>query len=291
MAVLLPVARQQYLDANGDPISGGSVAFCVPNTSGNQFGAIWADEAATIPLQNPCPLDSAGIAFSGGSQVSVWGTGKYEKFVRNADGSLVYSALLDTAASISGGTIEGNVQINGALVVSGSISTSNTITGGQINGNNANISGGITTGSIATTNLTASNATINSGLTVHGSETIDGNLNVAGGAGVGGTLTSGALNTGNISANNITANTLNGSVVPQIRAGTGTSNAGGLLSISFSPPFNGTPIVVATLSGKIWYITLSVESPSAGGASIWAIETNTQGIGVSVGISWIAVGP
>ena len=101
MASLLPPARIQYFDGNGAPLVGGSVRFAQPGTGGSVLSPVFADSAQTIPLVNPVPLDAAGITQSGGSQVSVYGNGSYEIFVRDSSGSLIYSALVDAPSSSS----------------------------------------------------------------------------------------------------------------------------------------------------------------------------------------------
>lgn len=216
VAVLLPVARQQFFDGNGAPLVGGSVAYAQPGTGGNTLRPVYADMGETIPLMNPVPLDSSGITFSGGSQVSVWGFGEYEQFVRDNQGNLIYSAILDTPGGLTGGTIQGSVQINGDLSVVGNITDTQSLTTPTINGTNAsfggsvNISGNLGVGAGFSANTVTTNYLVSNGdLQVDSSATIDGNLEV------GGTINSGALGTNYLSVTGNGAN-FNGTTVDGI---------------------------------------------------------------------------
>jgi hypothetical protein len=149
----------QFTDGNGRPLVAGSVAYCEPGTGGANYRPIWADEAETIPLENPCPLDASGIPFSGGSQVTLWGIGEYEMFLRDVNGVLIYSALISTVNLDLISEINGSLHIKGGLTVDGDI-----VGAGAVESN-----------SVVTNALTASQATIGDG-TVLGNWTVNGAL-------------------------------------------------------------------------------------------------------------------
>lgn len=100
MAGLVPLGFLQFLDLNGDPIVGGSVAYYDPAAPG-VFKSIWADVAQTVPLANPVPLDAAGRPMTGGAEVGIFGTGSYRMMVRDANGALQWSALTFVALESS----------------------------------------------------------------------------------------------------------------------------------------------------------------------------------------------
>lgn len=92
MATLLPLPKQQWIDANGEPIAGGSVAFYVPSTFTPKD--TFKDAGATILNTNPVVLDSAGRAV-------IYGSGSYRAVVKDAGGNLIYDQL--TADTSVGG--------------------------------------------------------------------------------------------------------------------------------------------------------------------------------------------
>lgn len=98
MADLVPLGFLTFLDANGDPLAGGSVGYYDPASPGT-LTPVWADSGQTIPLQNPVPLDAAGRPFSGGSEVGVWGNGTYRMIVRDVNNALQWSALTTVVSS------------------------------------------------------------------------------------------------------------------------------------------------------------------------------------------------
>lgn len=107
MASLLPVPEQQWIDANGAPIAGGSVAFYVPGTFTPKD--TFQDSGATILNTNPVVLDASGRAI-------IYGSGVYRAIVTDADGNQIYDQLTaDTSAGglAWGGTSSGtaNAQV------------------------------------------------------------------------------------------------------------------------------------------------------------------------------------
>lgn len=112
MATLLPNGTQQFIDANGRPLVGGSVAFYVPNTTMPKD--TWQDAGGTILNTNPVILNSSGEAV-------IYGSGTYRQVVKDALGNLIWDQLTsDTAVGglLFGGTSTGtpNAQI---IAVSG----------------------------------------------------------------------------------------------------------------------------------------------------------------------------
>lgn len=83
-AVLLPNGHQQFLDANGAPLAGGSVEMDIPSTSTPK--TTWVDPGAAVANINPVPLDSSGEAL-------IYGNGSYRQIVKDALGNTVWDAL------------------------------------------------------------------------------------------------------------------------------------------------------------------------------------------------------
>lgn len=304
MAALIPVARIQYTDGNGQPLIGGTVAFCQPNTSGTVFLPVWADEAATIQLTNPVPLDSAGITFSGGSQVSVWGTGVYEEFVRDSNGNLIYSAEVESPLSANNPNITGDLHVTGNITAGGNISAGGNLNAaGSVNGSSANISGNITSGSLNTGNITdTGNLTVNGNTNIGGNLGVGGHLTVGNGADISNGLTvdSGNLNLNGNNIDNVgtlTANVINASQInsgtqasnPSFRGGTGPTAANGALVINFSPPFNNAQAVVACEVGPNWLNTTTAVLLNNSQAVAYCFADNGSPL-PGVILNWIAVG-
>lgn len=83
-ASLLPNGKQQFFDANGDPLGGGQVFMYVPNTT--TFKSTWQDPDQTILNSNPITLDSAGEAI-------IYGSGNYRQVVKDVLGNVIWDAL------------------------------------------------------------------------------------------------------------------------------------------------------------------------------------------------------
>jgi hypothetical protein len=82
-ANLLPNARQQFFNADGLPLAGGSVYTYVPSTTTPK--TTWEDETMLIPNSNPIILDSGGYA-------TIWGTGLYRQIVEDSLGNLIWDS-------------------------------------------------------------------------------------------------------------------------------------------------------------------------------------------------------
>lgn len=83
-ATLLPNGKQQFFDALGTPLSGGSVAMYVPGTTTPKN--TWQDAAQTILNMNPVILNSAGEAL-------IYGAGQYRQVVKDSNGNLIWDQL------------------------------------------------------------------------------------------------------------------------------------------------------------------------------------------------------
>lgn len=267
MSQLLPLARIQYTDGNGSPLSGGTVAFTQPGTGGAVLRPIWADVGETIPLQNPCPLDSSGITFSGGSQVSVWGFGQYEEFVRDNSGNLIYSALVQTTAGglIGGGTINGSLQITGNLSVNGNITDVQQINANDFIGN---------TGTLGT--LTSYTTDL------QGPTTID-NLTATGPAEFNGGLDASSI-------------TIGGQPIPRMTGGTFlTDTINTQFTTQLIPPFTGITSASATYGpgtqGTVMDGAPAIESVGQSSIVINAPGTDTETTtGEQFYIYWMVMG-
>ena len=81
-AALLPMAIQQFLDANGNPLSGGSVTFYYPSTF--NLKPIWQDSAESVVYANPLTLNAAGEP---PSATGIYGQGPYRQIVKDVLGN------------------------------------------------------------------------------------------------------------------------------------------------------------------------------------------------------------
>jgi len=103
-SALIPNASQQFLDASGNPLAGGSVSFYVPGTT--QSKTVWSDENESVPFSQPVTLDAGGFPQNGGaSNVGIFGQGNYRQIVRDAQGNTIYDGFTSAygSATPSGG--------------------------------------------------------------------------------------------------------------------------------------------------------------------------------------------
>lgn len=268
MPSLVPWGVRQYLDGNGKPLVAGSVGFYVVGTSGSQLGPIWADENETVPLQNPIPLDAAGMPFSGGSQVAIWGDGQLQEVVRDSDGVIVTTAIVEFPFSSSGGTIfgdlevQGNLQLDQTLDVSGDANIDGTMTAGSINNaGNLEIGGILTTGSDIDV---GGNANINGSASIVGDVDIQGATTTDGITDSAGITTTNLGASGTISADEISANEIilagaTLSIPPIMQFGIVAFDANGNGSITFDPAFDnlGALVLNSIPGGPIQIVSYS----------------------------------
>jgi len=90
MAVPLLLPLWDYVDANGLPYAGGTVATFVPGTT--TPADTWTDETESALNPNPVVLDSAGRA-------AIYGSGEYRVILRDADGNLIFDRNTTTIVS------------------------------------------------------------------------------------------------------------------------------------------------------------------------------------------------
>lgn len=82
---LSPVAIQQFFDANGDPLAGGSLGLYLAGT--NTPSPAYADQALSTPLANPVVLDAAGRA-----PELFLDALSYKQVLKNALGTTIWTA-------------------------------------------------------------------------------------------------------------------------------------------------------------------------------------------------------
>lgn len=81
-ASLLPVPKQQFCDANGEPLASGTLTFYSPGTT--DLKTVYTDSTGVTPASNPLTLDSAGRA-------EVWLSGFYDVLLKDSDGVTVWT--------------------------------------------------------------------------------------------------------------------------------------------------------------------------------------------------------
>ena len=110
MVALLPNPELQFVDADGHPLSGGTLETYVPGTTTPK--ATWLDPAKTALQTNPIVLDAAGRCIC-------WADGAYRCILRDSAGNLVYNQPSNTIVSaamqpvMSAATIEDAVALLG----------------------------------------------------------------------------------------------------------------------------------------------------------------------------------
>jgi hypothetical protein len=90
MAAPVIIPELQFIDADGHPYAGGSLATYVVGTSTPK--ATWVDPDGTALQTNPAILDAAGRCL-------LWGDGLYRLVLRAADGTLVWDQPATTIVS------------------------------------------------------------------------------------------------------------------------------------------------------------------------------------------------
>jgi hypothetical protein len=79
--LIIPNAKQQYLDGNGNPLAGGFVYYYIPSTT--TFKNTYQNAALTILNSNPIILDGAGECIA-------YGSGSYRQIVTDVNGNLIW---------------------------------------------------------------------------------------------------------------------------------------------------------------------------------------------------------
>jgi microcystin-dependent protein len=104
-ATLLPNGKQQFFDANGNPLSGGSVSFYIPGTT--TLKNTWQNSTQTTLNTNPIILDIAGSAV-------IYGAGCYREVVKDSASNTIYDQpTCDTSSTnlIWAGTSSGTANV------------------------------------------------------------------------------------------------------------------------------------------------------------------------------------
>lgn len=96
-ATLLPPGKQQFFDANGNPLSSGFVYMYIPNTLTPK--TTWQDAGQSILNTNPIQLDAGGFAV-------IYGSGQYRQIVKDASLNTIYDQLTTSTAEVSADNIQ-----------------------------------------------------------------------------------------------------------------------------------------------------------------------------------------
>lgn len=254
MPLLLPAPQLQFLDANGRPYAGGSLATYAPGTTTPKN--TWKDNQGTILNTNPIILDAAGRCLC-------LGDGDYRMILKDAAGNLIYDQYTSSVVSSAMQPVVGAATIADAVALLGISGLVQTET------NRAQAAEANLQSQINTTNTNLANAETN----LSNSITAEQNARIA--------------------ADNNLQTQINNLGAAKIQHGFAVTDASGVTSVTFSPAFSSTPAVVATVQnnafGDEWVqvnpsptgFTAYVSQPAVGLGSL---------VGATVGFSWIAVG-
>lgn len=117
VASILPNGKNQFIDASGAPLVGGTITFYIPETT--TFKDTWQDPEQTILNTNPIVLDDRG-------QAIIYGSGQYRQILRDANGNLIWDQL---TSDYSGGGSGSGIQYGTQLpIISASTTDISTIT-------------------------------------------------------------------------------------------------------------------------------------------------------------------
>jgi hypothetical protein len=256
-AVLLPSPELQFVDANGHPYAGGTLATYAAGTTTPKN--TWKDEAQTALNTNPIVLDSAGRCI-------VWGDGIYRCILQDAAGNLIFDQLSDTLVSAAMAPVVSAPDLATARQAMGitdaiAVETDRALAAEQALQTAIDAKADKSYVDAETARAEAAEAALQSAL--------DAEIARAKAA-------EAALGT---------------AVAPIMQAGIGTSDASGTGSVTFPTPFvHSVTAVVATALGRSWWVnvpsmsnagfTVTTSSPLAGGS--WA--------GGPMAFNWIAIG-
>jgi len=107
-ASILPPAKTTFLDANGKPLTAGTVESFIPSTTTHK--TTWQDAAETIPNANPLTLDAAGRAL-------LLGSGSYRQVVKDRLNNVIWDQVTSSTGSggSSGPTATGDGDLVGTI--------------------------------------------------------------------------------------------------------------------------------------------------------------------------------
>jgi len=132
VAIVIPEAKTQFLDYNGDPLVNGTVAFFIPGTDSGKN--TWNSPEASTVNPNPVVLDAAGRG-------SIFGDGtNYRQVVRDQHGNLVWDQETGIPPTAGGPVIGPSLSITGSANIGGALDvTGNAAFGGnlQVDGSEA----------------------------------------------------------------------------------------------------------------------------------------------------------
>lgn len=105
-ASILPPAKTQFLDDNGNPLSSGHVYNYIVGTG--TFKNTWQDSTESTLNTNPVTLDAGGRAL-------IYGQGAYRQVVKKANGDTVYDAITSSTGSGGGSASTGDGDLVGTI--------------------------------------------------------------------------------------------------------------------------------------------------------------------------------
>lgn len=95
-ASLLPNGRQQFVNAEGQPLVGGMVYMYAVGTENPQ--TTWANPTMTAENTNPIILDDLGSA-------SIYGIGSYRQVLTDAQGNVLWDEITDSGVNSNNQTV------------------------------------------------------------------------------------------------------------------------------------------------------------------------------------------
>ena len=253
MAAPIIISVKQFLDADGHPYAGGTLASYLPGTTTAK--PTYVDPGLSALNTNPVVLDAAGRCI-------LYGDGDFRLILRDAAGNLIWDQQATTLVSaammpfVSAPTIADAKHLLGidtdiAAEASARAAADSTEQSARIAADNtlqANINAEVTRAEAAEANLqTQVDALTGSGSTV----------------------------------------------ATSVQSGYGTTSSGGTASVTFGTAYTSTPAVCATVVGTALIDTWLAISATSTGFNIIASQPYAGGstvIGVPCGFCWIAAG-
>lgn len=110
-AGLLLMGVQQFLDANGNPLSSGSVYTYIPGTTTNK--TTWQDSGEVTANTNPVLLNAAGYANTVTN--AIYGQGTYRLIVKDRNNNLIWDAVTQPGGVSASATLIGDGQPVGTI--------------------------------------------------------------------------------------------------------------------------------------------------------------------------------
>jgi hypothetical protein len=252
--IVLPI--NQFFDANGDPLAGGTIETYVVATSTPK--ATYTDKALTALNENPVRLDAAG-------RCVMWGDGDFRLVLRDSVGNEIWDQTATSIVSAAMAPVVAAPTIADALNQLGVTDLIATEASDRAAADSAEQAARVAADNTLQSNIDAETAR---------AEAAEANLQseidiINGATGPEGVLPAGYT----------------------IRFGAVVSDSGGNYSATFSPPFpSGCDAVTTACQSNSWWA--SVTSRSAGGFSgITSSPLHGGGWnGGPLGVFWIAIG-